>query len=78
MQEKITKPTEYFGENLAILLANKITIVYPNFDSKKFTITIKKNCGDKTLTQRVELIADTLKAHLPADYKKAILKYLRK
>jgi 3-methyladenine DNA glycosylase AlkC len=72
MQEKITKPTDYFGENLAILLANKITIVYPNFDSKKFTITIKKNCGHKTLTQRVELIADALKTHLPADYKKSI------
>jgi hypothetical protein len=78
MQEKITKPTDYFGENLAILLANKITIVYPNFDSKKFTITIKKNCGHKTLTQRVELIADALKAHLPADYKKSILKYSSK
>lgn len=73
MEEKITKPTLLFGENLAILLANKITIVYPNFDSKKFTITIKSNCIDKTLTQRVELIADALKAHLPPDYRKAIV-----
>jgi hypothetical protein len=42
MEEKITKPTDYFGENLAILLANKITIVYPNFDTKKFKLYIKK------------------------------------
>jgi 3-methyladenine DNA glycosylase AlkC len=73
MQEKITKPTLLFGENLAILLANKISIVYPKFDTKKFTLNIKKNCDNKTLTQRVELIADTLLAHLPEDYKRAIV-----
>jgi 3-methyladenine DNA glycosylase AlkC len=73
MEEKITKPTLLFGENLAIFLANKISLVYPKFDTKKFTLSIKKNCDDKTLTQRVELIADALKANLPADYKKAIL-----
>lgn len=73
MEEKITKPTLLFDENLAIRLANKIIIVHPIFDKTKFSHTIKKNCDNKTLTQRVELIADALKQHLPEDYKKAIV-----
>lgn len=64
--------TESFGENLAIILSDKILEVYPKFDKKKFTKTIKEKCIGKTYTQRVELLADELKIFLPQDYKKAI------
>jgi 3-methyladenine DNA glycosylase AlkC len=64
--------TESFGENLAIILSDKILDVYPKFDKKNFTKTIKKKCVGKTYTQRVELLADELKNFLPQDYKKAI------
>lgn len=72
MEEKITRPTDYFGVNLAIVLANKISLVHKNFDAKIFTLTVKQNCKDKSLTQRVEFIADCLKSQLPKDYRKAI------
>jgi len=72
MEEKISKPTDYFGANLAILLANKISLVHKDFNSKKFIETVKASCPEKSLTQRVELIADNLKIFLPANYKKSI------
>ena len=71
MEEKISRPTDYFGVNLAIVLGDKISLVYKDFDREKFTITVKQNCEDKSLTQRVEFIADCLKLQLPNDYKKA-------
>jgi 3-methyladenine DNA glycosylase AlkC len=76
MEEKITRPTDYFGVNLAILLAGKIEDVYQDFRGKEFIADIGNNCTGKSLTQRVEIIADHLKIYLPDDYKKstAILK----
>lgn len=73
MQEKITRPTDYFGVNLAKILADKIYLVQKDFNKEKFIGTVKKSCSDKTLTQRVELIADNLKSQLPGDYKKSII-----
>lgn len=64
--------TDYFGVNLAIVLAEKISLIYKNFDKEKFAATVKRNCSGKTLTQRVEFIADCLKLHLSNDYKKAV------
>ena len=72
MEEKISRPTDYFGANLAGLLADKICLVYSDFKSKKFIESVKANCQDKSLTQRVELIADNLKVFLPGSYNKAI------
>lgn len=72
MEEKVTRPTDYFGVNLAIVLADKISLVQKDFDRKKFTTTVKRNCKDKSLTQRIEFIADCLRSQLPGDYKKAI------
>jgi|GEM_PF-4293450 len=71
MLEKITRPTDYFGVNLAIILTDKICAVNNNFNSEKFIKEVAKNCSDKSLTQRVEVIADCLKQHLPKDYKKS-------
>lgn len=72
MEEKINRPTDYFGVNLAIILAGKITGVHPDFKGNKFIAEVKGSYSDKTLTQRVEIIADSLKKHLPDDYEKSI------
>jgi 3-methyladenine DNA glycosylase AlkC len=72
MEEKITKPTDYFGVNLAVLLAGKIKPVHKSFDDKQFIASVKKQCVARSLTQRVEIIADNLQSLLPASYPKAI------
>ncbi len=72
MEEKTPKLTEFFGANLAGLLSDKIMEVYPAFNQRKFISEVKDHCGDLTLTQRVELIADKLQELLPLDYEKAI------
>lgn len=63
------RPTEYFDEELADMLARKIKTVYSDFNRNSFVETIALNCINKTLTQRVELIADQLHDHLPDDFK---------
>jgi 3-methyladenine DNA glycosylase AlkC len=73
MEEKVTRPTHYFGVNLAIVLAGKIAEVQQDFKGKKFIEDVRKNCIDKSLTQRVEIIADHLKIYLPDDYQKSII-----
>lgn len=72
MQETTPKLTDFFGANLAMLLAEKIIEVYPEFDAKTFISEVRKYCTDLSLTQRVELIADQFREHLPSDYEKAI------
>lgn len=72
MTEKTIKLADYFGANLAELLASKICIVEKNFNRKAFIEAVRKNCPGKSLTQRVELIADSLKDILPGDYPAAI------
>lgn len=64
--------TEAFGEDLAKLLANKITLVHKSFRAKDFCINIKKEVVGKSYTQRVEIIADSFKKYLPPDYKEAL------
>lgn len=67
--KKYKKPTEYFDEELADMLARKIKPVYSDFNQNSFVEHIALNCTKKTLTQRVELIADQLHSHLPDDFK---------
>lgn len=62
------KPTDYFDEELATLLANKIIKVYPEFDREVFIASIQNGIKNKALKQRVELIADKLNHQLPSDY----------
>lgn len=50
MEEKVTRPTHYFGVNLAIVLAGKIAEVQQDFKGKKFIEDVRKNCIDKSLT----------------------------
>ncbi len=64
--------TEAFGENLAILLAEKISRVHKKFDAKGFVSDTKKQVIGKSYTQRVEVIADLLKQYLPEKYTEAL------
>jgi 3-methyladenine DNA glycosylase AlkC len=70
--ETTTGVTHYFGKNLAELLAEKIIIIYKEFDKKKFARSVAMGIGEKTLVQRVEWIADNLQIFLPSHYPEAI------
>ena len=69
---KSKKPTEYFDEELAAMLAEKVTAIYPGFDGNAFVKEVAENCAGKRLKQRVELIADQLHGYLPDDYPKTV------
>lgn len=69
--------TEAFGENLAILLADKIATIYKKFDSKRFVGDTKKAVVGKSYTQRIEVIADLLKQNLPEKYTEALAILMR-
>lgn len=64
--------TEAFGENLAILLAEKISAVYKKFDAKSFIRDTKKEVVGKRYTQRIEVMANLLRQYLPEKYNEAL------
>lgn len=64
--------TEVFGENVAILLSDKISTVYHKFDSKSFILETGKLVTGKSYTKRIEIIADLLKKYLPEKYIEAL------
>lgn len=66
------KPTNYFDGALAKLLAEKIKPLYEGFDDTVFVNSIKAGCTDKRLKERVALIAEHLRLHLPDNYPKSL------
>lgn len=64
--------TAYFGKNLAELLSEKIIQVYPEFDTQDFISNVETSIINKTYTQRIALIAEQLKGHLPVGYNEAL------
>ncbi len=64
--------TWLFGNNLAEILSRKIAVVNKRFPSEKFRSSVAEGVERKTLTQRVEWIADNLRSSLPAEYPRAI------
>jgi 3-methyladenine DNA glycosylase AlkC len=64
--------TEAFGEDLAILLSDKIVPVYKSFPKKDFCVSVKKEVVGKVYTQRVEIVADALHKYLPEKYPEAL------
>jgi 3-methyladenine DNA glycosylase AlkC len=64
--------TQWFGENLAELLGDKIINVSKDFDKTRYTQTIKKECKNLGYTKRIELHADILRELLPESYSEAI------
>ena len=64
--------TEYFGRNLAELLSYKIVQSYPYFNSESFIEKVNELVAGKTYTQRILVIAEQLKSHLPNNYDNAL------
>ncbi len=64
--------THYFGDNLAELLAEKIKLVYKDFDSETYIKNIQKKCVNLNYTKRIELHAEELNQTLPNSYTKSI------
>jgi 3-methyladenine DNA glycosylase AlkC len=60
--------TNWFGDNLAELLSEKILQVYPSFNSQKYILAIKNQCEDLSYTERIILHARELKNNLPLDF----------
>ncbi len=64
--------TQYFGDNLAKLLAGKIKLVYKDFDSKTYIENIRKKCVNLSYTKRIELHAEELNQSLPNSYSESV------
>jgi 3-methyladenine DNA glycosylase AlkC len=63
---------QWFGTNLAELLAQKISYVSPDFNSSGYISEIKKQVEDLSYTQRVEVHAKALQKYLPQNYPHAL------
>jgi len=61
----------WFDEELGKMLAEKILLVYSDFNKKSFIQKIKKGVSSLELKDRVELIADQLHENLPDDFDKS-------
>lgn len=64
--------TQWFGVNLAELLAQKIAGVRKDFDAKAYISFIRQRCESLSYSKRVELHATALKTYLPSSYPKAV------
>ena len=62
----------WFDKDLAKMLAEKIIVVKPDFDTKTFVSKVNKGVKDLELKPRVELMADELKASLGLSYQENI------
>lgn len=60
--------TQYYGTNLAELLADKILLVYKDFNKKDYVSYIDENCKNLKYTQRIELHASQLHKYLPSNF----------
>lgn len=69
--EKDNGITQYFGANLAELLADKIIKVYKDFPKTDYVKAIKRKSKNLGYTKRIELHADELHNYLPKEFKKA-------
>ena len=69
--EKDKGITQYFGANLAELLADKIIKVYKDFPKTDYVKAIKRKSKNLGYTKRIELHADELHNYLPKEFKKA-------
>ncbi len=63
---------QHFGENLALILAQKIIKIYPEFEAKKYIKKIKKEVEGVAYSGRILVHAQNLKLFLPSQYSSAI------
>lgn len=66
------KVKDWFGENLAKLLAGKIKEVYPDFNDKGYIKAIKKAYEPLEYKARMALHTSELRNHLPEQYTDAL------
>ncbi len=66
------KHKDWFDEELAHLLSDKIQPLFPRFDRNKFARAIKAGVGSREIKGRVELFADELQTYLPSEYPDAL------
>lgn len=66
------KLKEYFGIELARLLADRIATVHAGFASESFIDEVATGVPPLELKARVTLISSALRRHLPADYTEAL------
>lgn len=64
--------TDKFDSNLAGLLSEKILVVYPRFRSKDFVQDVENQVGGRTYTERIAIIAEQLRQHLPENYEESL------
>ncbi len=64
--------TDLFGANLAQILADKILQIYPEFNSNSFIHEVDRLVDGKRYTDRISVIAEQLKVHLPEDYQQGL------
>lgn len=62
----------WFGANLAQLLADKLVAVHPAFPAKKFVAKVAKNCDPLEYKGRQALITQCLQEFLPPSYPDAL------
>ncbi|VFJ14952.1 3-methyladenine DNA glycosylase [Candidatus Nitrosocosmicus franklandus] len=65
---KSTKLKDFYGKELAILLAGKISKVYPSFQRQDFINSVDKRVNDLELKDRIKLITENLYEYLPLRY----------
>lgn len=66
------KVKDWFGENLAKLLAEKIKEAHPKFDDKSYIRAIKRAYKPLEYKERMALHTEKLKDHLPEKYTDAL------
>ena len=67
-----TKLKDYYDRDCALLLAEKIVEVYPEFDSQQFVSFIEANLDDKPFMERQDLFVDAFEMYLTGNYEKDI------
>lgn len=62
----------WFDKDLAKLLADKILLIEPNFNFKRFIKNVDRKVSELELKARVEVIADELNAEFENDFEKGV------
>lgn len=66
------KHKDWFDEDLAYLLSDKIELAFPSFARKELANAIANGIPQLEIKDRIELFADQLRIMLPSDYEEAL------
>ena len=68
IKKDFSKLKYYYGRDLATLLADKISSVYPLFQKQVFIDIVDRKTNDLKLKERIKIITETLHDYLPLPY----------